>query len=62
MADINASSVAFTLKRATGEIEIRAATPERVRQEMDKHAVEHVFDDIVRHHDALHGVTGRKKV
>lgn len=52
---------AFILKRATGEIEIRAAHPGALKREMDKHAVEHEFDVPVKHHDTLHGVTGRRK-
>ncbi len=61
MADDKPHSHAFILQRATGEIEIRAASPERLRQEMDKFAVTHSFNEIVKHHETLHGVTGKRK-
>lgn len=61
MAEDKPHGHAFILERATGEIEIRAAMPERVKEEMDKRAVTHSFNEVVKHHETLHGVTGKRK-
>lgn len=52
---------AFIVKRANGDIEIRAAHPGALRREIERHAVEHEFDEPVKHHDTLHAVKGRRK-
>lgn len=52
-------SATFILKRATGEIEIRGRSPERIWNEQTKHAEYH-FNDHVQLRPDLWAVTGMK--
>jgi hypothetical protein len=51
-------SVAMIVKRATGDIEIRAADADRLWGEMQKH-FGYKFNDIEQKHETLFAVTGK---